>query len=512
MNIKPFIQIALFLSAFFLSGKLCAQKKTLELLPGSEKIYYNKATGKHRLVGTVSFIYHGNTMYCDSAHYQDKEKIVRAYGNVHIRKGNVNLYCDSLYYDEDNKYAKLWGDVKVRDQEYKLSSDSLDYDAKRGRAIYRNKGRIESIVSNERITSTLGYFYPNNGSFFFSGDVKYLKNDLKVTTDTLQFAYEQQKLYFYGPSTMQNDSITIHCRKGWFHVQTEEGVLYKQAEVIQKTSIIKGDTLFLNTKLNNYEGRGNVFYKDFTQNMAFMGNKAKSSNSLHLAYLTGNTLAFKVYDGDTLYLHADSLIMHKDSLNRTTETIAHRNVRMYNEGMQGVCDSARYDPKTEELFLRSKPIIWSQNAELKGLTMKISMQDSSLKQIEIIDQASAVMEIDSGKYYNQLAGRTMTAYFVNNELVKADAKGNAWTIFYPEEEKKTDTSLVKIRKGMNRLFASDLLVELDSGEVKSITYYDKPDGIFYPMNQIKPEEQFIKGFSWNPLLKPKDPYSLRKDY
>ena len=106
----------------------------------------------------------------------------------------------------------------------------------------------------------------------------------------------------------------------------------------------------------------------------------------------------------------------------------------------------------------------------------------------------------------------MTAYFANNELVKAEAKGNAWTIFYPEEEKKVDSSLVKIRKGMNRLFASDLLVELDSGEVKSITYYDKPDGIFYPMNQIKTEEQFIKGFSWNPLLKPKDPYSLRKDY
>jgi hypothetical protein len=204
--------------------------------------------------------------------------------------------------------------------------------------------------------------------------------------------------------------------------------------------------------------------------------------------------------------------MHKDSLNRTTETIAHRHVRMFNQGMQGICDSARFDPKTEELFLRSKPIIWSQNAELKGLEMKISMQDSSLKQIEIIDQASAVMEIDSGKYYNQLAGRNMTAYFENNELVKAEAKGNAWTIFYPEEEKKTDTSLVKIRKGMNRLFASDLLVALDSGEVKSITYFDKPDGIFYPMNQIKAEEQFIKGFSWNPMLRPKSPYEIRKDY
>ena len=246
--------------------------------------------------------------------------------------------------------------------------------------------------------------------------------------------------------------------------------------------------------------------------MAFMGNHAKSSNTLHQTFLTGNTLAFKVYDGDTLYVHADSLILRKDSLNRTTEMLAHRNVRMYNKGIQGICDSAYYLPKTEELFLKSHPKIWAENAELKGTTMKISMQDSSLKEIVILDQASAVMEIDSGQYYNQLAGRTITAYFEHNELVKADVKGNAWTIFYPEEEKKTDSSLVKIRKGMNRLYASDLLVELDSGEVKSITYYDKPDGVFYPMNQIKTEEQFIKGFSWNPLLRPKDPYSIRKDY
>ena len=512
MNLKPFIQIALFLSAFFLSGTIYAQKKVLELLPGSEKIYYNEASGRHRLVGTVSFAYHGNTMYCDSAHYQDKRKIVHAYGKVHIRKGDVNLYCDSLFYDEGNKYAKLWGNVKVRDQAYKLSADSIDYDVKQGRAIYRSSGRIESILSNERITSQHGYFYPNNGSFFFHGNVDYVKNDLKVTTDTMQFAYEQQKLYFFGPTNIQNDSVTIHCKKGWYHVEKEEGILYNQAEIIQKTSIIKGDTLFVNTKKNEYEGQGNVFYKDFSQNMAFMGNHAKSSNSTHLAYLTGNTLAFKVYDGDTLYIQADSLIMHKDSLNNTSETVAHQNVRIYNKGMQGICDSASYFPSSEELYLRSNPKIWAENAELKGEQMKLSLQDSSIRQIEITNQASAIMEIDSGNYYNQLSGRNMIAFFENNELIKADVKGNAWTIFYPEEEKKTDTNLVKIRKGMNRLFASDLLVELDSGEVKSITYYDKPDGIFYPMDQIKPEEKFIKGFSWNPLLRPKDPYSIRKDY
>jgi hypothetical protein len=64
--------------------------------------------------------------------------------------------------------------------------------------------------------------------------------------------------------------------------------------------------------------------------------------------------------------------------------------------------------------------------------------------------------------------------------------------------------------GMNRVLASDLRIYLDSGEVKGITYFDKPDGVFYPMDQIKAEEQFIKEFSLNPFLRPKSPNDLIK--
>ena len=65
--------------------------------------------------------------------------------------------------------------------------------------------------------------------------------------------------------------------------------------------------------------------------------------------------------------------------------------------------------------------------------------------------------------------------------------GNAWTILYPEEEENKDSLISNKRMGLNRLFASDLKVYLDSGEVTGITYFDKPDGIFFPMDQIKPE-------------------------
>jgi hypothetical protein len=56
-----------------------------------------------------------------------------------------------------------------------------------------------------------------------------------------------------------------------------------------------------------------------------------------------------------------------------------------------------------------------------------------------------------------------------------------------------------------------LRIYLDSGEVTGITYFDEPDGIFFPMNQIDTEEQFLPDFKWNALLRPKDSESLTND-
>jgi hypothetical protein len=154
--------------------------------------------------------------------------------------------------------------------------------------------------------------------------------------------------------------------------------------------------------------------------------------------------------------------------------------------------------------LYKNPIVWAKNAELKGDRMEIFLNDSLVERIVITDNATVLMEIDSGKYYNQIGGKLMTNYFKNNELIRSDVNGGAKTIFFPENEERTDTTLTIKRIGMNRLYASDLRIYLDSGEVKGITYYDKPDGVFYPMDRINEEEQFIKEFDWKAALRPKD--------
>ncbi len=499
---------AFILSAFFLNGIVNAQGNVLELLPGTEKIIFSEKTGEHRLIGTVNFTYQGNTMYCDSAHYHEKRKIVHAYGHVHVTKNDINLYCDSLLYYGSTKYAKLWGHVRVRDKEYKIATDSIDYDAKSGRATYKNFGRIESIVSNEMISSKYGYFYPNIGSFFFSGKVLYKKEDLTMTTDTLQFAYEKQITQFFGPTEIKNDSITINCERGWYHVQKEEGNLYRNVTISQRNRSVKCDTAYYAAKPEIFTARGKVQVDDKQKEQQLMSEVFYSNKSIGTTYITGKALAIQVKEGDSLFLHADTLTIQEDSLGNTKYMKGNRQVKIYSQAIQAIADSAYYDAKSGLLTLAKSPIIWAKNAQLKGDTIVVFMKDSTISKSLVIGKASAIMELDSGLYYNQLSGRKMTAWFEKNELQRAEMNGNAWTILYPIDEQKTDSSIVKKRLGLNRLYASDLRVYLDSGEVTSITYFDKPDGIFYPMNQIKEDEKFIVGFAWLIAKRPKNPYEM----
>jgi lipopolysaccharide export system protein LptA len=487
-----------------MSFSVSGQGNVLELLPGAEKLGYNKKLGYQYLIHGVNFIYQGNTMYCDSAHYYDKTQEVRAYGNVQVKKDDINLFCDSLYYNGKTKKAKLWGHVRVRDLEYKLTTDTLEYDAKKGQGLYRHGGKIESIVSTEVLTSRVGYFYPDSKSFFFSGKVKYRNEELSMTTDTLQYVYSKQTTYFYGPTKIVKDSTTMHCERGWYNVETEEGSLIRNARIDQGNRIIKGDTLLYQPALGQYIGKGHVYLKDTTERTEFYGDRAFSSDQKNFSYITGHALAVRAQKNDTIYIHADTLFNQNDTLGKPLYSRAHYNVKIFNADVQAMCDSMHFSDPNGTMELFKGPIVWAKNAELKGDKMDIFLNDSVVERIVITENATALMEIDSGQYYNQIGGKLMTAYFKENELVRSVVNGGAKTIFFPENEEKTDTTVTVKRLGMNRLYASDLRIYLDSGEVTGITYYDKPDGVFYPMDQIKEDEQFIKEFEWKAALRPKD--------
>lgn len=498
-------KIALLTGAIFLLSNLTwAQKDVLELLPGADKLAFDEKTGAQRLIGNLSFTYQGHTMFCDSAHFFAKTSEVRAYGNVHISKQTeFNLFCDSAYYNGKAKKAKLWGNVRVRDQEYKLTTDTLEYDTKNEIGVYRYGGRVESIDTKEILTSKIGYFYPKSNNLFFSGKVNFKGNDLTMTTDTLRYHYAQRKIYFYGPTNVVNKDSKIYCEKGWYQTVTEESVLQKNASVWKENTFLSGDSLYINPSVGISRGKGNVVYFDTTQHVRFTGNTFFTSEKERYGFLTDKAVCAYELKKDTLFIHADTLFSFQDSLNKFSRVLGHNEVRFFSTDFQGKCDTLDYFKTEDKLFLKENPIIWSRNAELKGDSMTVFLRDSIIDRVEINTKASAVMEVDSAKYYNQIAGKNMIAFFKDNALIKVDVNGNAQTLYYPEETTDKDSVVEVKRSGLARMYASDLKVYLDSGEVERILYLEKPDGVFYPMDKINREEQFIPGFSWNKALRPK---------
>ena len=506
-----FLKIALLVSAIFVfEHSSFAQGDWLHLLPGSKRLSYDNKTDLERLTGSLNFVYQGNTMYCDSAHLRRKTKELWVYGKVHLNKADsLNLFCDSLYYNGNTRMAKLWGHVRVRDREYKLTTDTLEYDARRAKAIYRNGGKIENITTTEVLTSKVGYFYPNTEESFFSGKVVYKSPDLKMTTDTLQYNYLKHRVFFAGKTDILHKETKMQCSSGWYDVVTEEGVLQKNARIDQAPRTIEGDSLYYAPKQKLAIGKGNVIITDTVQKMSLRGGYVKSDELKRIDIVTDFPLACLMKGKDTLYMRADTLFHYRDTLLKTERVIGSDDVRLFNTQVQGKADSLVFSKKDQTLTLYGTPYFWSKNSELHGDTLTVYMKnDTIIDKVHMRYNAFATNLVDSAGLYNQLSGKEVWAYFKRepgkeHELVKAEVIGNASTIYFPEEEKKTDTAITVIRKGMNNLVAGRFVAYLDSGEVKSITFISQPDGIFYPMNDVRDDMKYLKGFSWNPALRPK---------
>ena len=58
------------------------------------------------------------------------------------------------------------------------------------------------------------------------------------------------------------------------------------------------------------------------------------------------------------------------------------------------------------------------------------------------------------------------------------------------------------QQGMNRIYSSDITLYFEKGNIKGVTYRDSPDGVMYPMDQIKKSEERVEQFKWDISRRP----------
>lgn len=184
----------------------------------------------------------------------------------------------------------------------------------------------------------------------------------------------------------------------------------------------------------------------------------------------------------------DSLAAPRDSIYRLLKGF--RNVKIYRSDFQTVCDSMTAISTDSTIHLYIDPVLWNENNQITSDVMDIFTENQQLTRAEFIGSPMMVSQLDT-THYNQVAGKTMTAYFFNNQIYRNDVNGNAETIYYMQDGEPVEITMMGV------IESGEISFFIEDKQVVQITYRGDPVYNFYPMNKIPPTQDIrLKGFKW----------------
>lgn len=176
---------------------------------------------------------------------------------------------------------------------------------------------------------------------------------------------------------------------------------------------------------------------------------------------------------------------------------AYRNVKMFRSDAQMVCDSLVSNSVDSIIHLYVHPVMWNQANQLAAEQVDVHTQNSQLVRAEFTGDPIMIAEVDTA-YYNQVAGKTMTALFKDNEIYRNDVDGNVQTIYFRTES--NDSPLVV---EMTYLESASASFFIEEQQLVGITYRNEVPFTMYPLALIPASQPTkLQNFKWVPEQRP----------
>ena len=449
------------------------------------------------LRGNVEFSKSGTRLYCDSAYFYDKTNSLDAFGHVKMNQGDtLFVYADLLYYNGQDEIAQLRRNVRLVNRDVTLYTDSLDYDMVENLGYYFEGGKI--VDSKNELSSVYGQYEPDTKNAEFLFDVELVNDKYVLKTDTLHYNTNTHIADIVGTTTIVSDSNIIYSKKGWYNTDADNATLYNRSLVVGKNGQkLIGDTVYYDRAKGYGEAFGNMILTDSVHNSILDGDYGYHNEKTSQSFATKRARAREFSKGDTLYLHSDTIrtFLDKDSLR---VLVANPRVRFYRVNIQGVCDSMSFEERDSMLNMYKHALVWSENRQISGNEINVHLNDSTVDYATLPNYGFMAEHIGED-YFNQLAGKEMKAYFLNDELRQLDVNGNVQLIMYPMENDSTYNKLVDAESSYMKILLKP------KQEIDKITMWPEVSGNVTPLYIAKKSQYYLKDFGWYETLRPKDP-------
>jgi len=446
-------------------------------------------------------------MYCDSAYFYEQDKSLEAFSNVRMEQGDtLYVYGDYLFYNGNTEIAKIRHNVRMVNIQQDSSivtlyTDSLDYNRLTNIGYYFNWGRI--VDAENELKSVYGQYSTETKIAVFNDSVRLTNPQFTLYSDTLHYSTDSKVATILGPSVIESDSGVIHTSRGWYDTQANTSLLLDGSEVLSGNRFLTGDSLEYDREAGIGKAFRNMSIRDTAQKTTLTGHYGYYEEKTDYAFATDSDCAIEYSQGDTLYLHADTLeLITVDSTARILR--AYNGVRFYRHDIQGICDSMRFSTKDSVLYMYGNPVLWNEEQQLFGDTIIIYMADSAIDYVHVPTSAFVVQMVDTC-CYNQLGGNDLKAWFNGRSMEHILIDGNAESLFYPQEQ---DSTMI----GLNYTMSSYLSMWLKDNKLERIKTWDATTGKTVPMHEITQEQKHLKKYAWYGHLRPVDRYDIFRFY
>ncbi|HKC37472.1 MAG TPA: OstA-like protein [Chitinophagaceae bacterium] len=503
--------------------------RTVEILPGVRKLEYRKidsVTEIQILAGNVRLRQGTSIFECDSCVITKRINLFEAFGNVHINDSDTaNVYSDHLRYLTDRKIAYLDGNVKLTDGKGVLTTPTLEYDMNTKVGIYRNGGRV---VNKETVlTSEEGYYYADLKDVYFKKNVKLKDPTYDLGSDSLLYNTGTEIVRFIAETFIKDSSgRTIKTREGFYDKKTGKAEFGQNPIITDKDIQVTGERIISDDSLGITQifGRGiivdtagkrtvladTIFYNKNNESfLAFAKPLMIIQQEQDSIFITADTL-FSARLTD-LYGSKDSVVKKdtlkgikivdtktKDSTNRYFE--AFRNVRIFSDSLQAVCDSMFYSFKDSVFRLYDDPVVWSKESQITGDTILLFTKNKKADRMQVFKN-SFIANLVKPEIFNQVKSTRMDAYFVDGGIDSVRARGSAECVYYIQDEDSAFT-------GINQSNADLMDIYFKEKELQRVVFRTAVKGTIWPMKQKSPTEMRLQNFKWRETERPKTKYEL----
>lgn len=489
--------VTLLILAFHIS--FSQEKKRVDIiqadyLEADDKI----APNAQRLVGNVIISHKDIIMWCDSAYTYTGTNRVDAFGNVHINQGDtINLYASKIYYNGDINFARAMRDVELMNKSTTLFTDTLDYNLETNTGYYDDYGKI--IDSTNILTSAIGRYFIDEDLIHFYQNVEAYNDDYTLESDTLIYNTVNGRIFIMGPTSIRDSANTLYAEDGWYDSKTGEAELMKNPRVYNETQELSANYIKYNETNGNGRALGSVRIEDYENKTIVTGITAHYNEEIEIATVTDSALFMMYSEEDTLFLHADTLRTIPDTIQDEKIIKAFYGTRFFRSDIQGICDSLVYFTRDSVVQLYNNPVVWSEIHQLSADMIYMKQRTNAPDEMHLKNNSFIISKLDSGRF-DQIKGKEMVGYIVDNELSKIDVNGNGQTLYYARE----DSAII----GLNSAESSNISIRFKEGKVFRIAFLKAPEGQLKPLFELTEEEKRLSGFDWKIQQRPLSKYDV----